>query len=68
MTEQEWVACIHPRKMLESVRQTATDRKLRLFAVACVRRVWPRLDDDRSRNSVEVAERYADGLATDSVL
>jgi putative RNA 2'-phosphotransferase len=60
MTEQEWSRCVERWKMLEFLRYKATDRKLRLFAVACCRTVSHLLTDNRSHHAIEVAEDFAD--------
>src|SRR5437868_5925300 len=62
MTEPEWLECGDPHKMLAVLpRSGASARKLRLFAVACSRRIWDRIDAF-GRTAVEGAESFADGL------
>ncbi len=64
MTEVEWLRSIYPQWMLGNVRDKATDRRLRLYAVACCRGIWHLLANEGSRTAVEAAERFADGLET----
>jgi hypothetical protein len=70
MTEAEWLTATDPQPLLffikrrRAMRKQVKQRKLRLFAVACCRRLWPLIDDERSRLAVAVAERYADGEAS----
>jgi hypothetical protein len=68
MTEVEWMSCNEPALMLDVLKGRASDRKLRLFNFACIRRFWNHLPNDRLRESIEVSERHADGLASDAEL
>jgi hypothetical protein len=67
MTEQEWLACPDPQKMLEFLRDKASERKFRLFACAFGRAVRDS-QHQLGPSTVAVAERYADGLASDQEL
>jgi len=49
-------------------RGVLTDRELRLFAVSSARRVQHLMTDPRSVAALDVAERHANGLATDAEL
>jgi hypothetical protein len=64
MDEQEWLSCTDPAAMLEFLRGKASDRKLRLFAVACSRQHGWRMRQAPFQDAVEVAERIADGNGT----
>lgn len=62
MTEEEWLACDDPQKMLTFLGDRASDRKLRLFAVACCRRVSCCWSKDPQRTLLEMVELFAEGL------
>jgi hypothetical protein len=58
MTESEWVTCTDPARILDFLKGKVSERKMRLFACACCRRVWQLLDE-RKRTAVEMVERAA---------
>src|SRR4051812_20200753 len=62
MSETEWLSSESPRDMLAFLAERSRLRKLRLFGVACCRRVWQDLLAV-SRDAVETVERFADGRA-----
>jgi hypothetical protein len=66
MTEEEWLSCTDPEPMLEVLRGKSSDRKLRLFGCGFCWHFWHRLPDERIRQAWMVAERYADGCATEA--
>ena len=64
ITEADWQSCADPRPMRDALRGNASERKLRLYAVACCRQLGPLLKDARITDALDVAERHADGVAT----
>ena len=67
MTEQDWLAGKDPSPMLSFIREKASDRKLRLFACGCCRRLWD-LPDRERREKVDALECLADGVGSEQEL
>src|SRR5262249_53015904 len=66
MDEATWATCREPAAMLNFLRMSGrgSGRKFRLLPCAFCRAVAPLLTDERYRSALDVAERYADGLAS----
>jgi hypothetical protein len=62
MTEQAWLTTTNPCE-LTHYKACRSKRKRRLLSCAFARRVLFLITDDRYQQAVEVAERYADGVA-----
>jgi hypothetical protein len=60
VNEAEWLGCTDPQQMLEALRGKASERKLRLFAVACCRRLRG-VQRGKNRQVLDAAEEFADG-------
>jgi hypothetical protein len=61
----DWLAGVDLQRPARPIRRLLDDRKLRLLAAACCRRVWHLMTDERSRRMVVVFERHTEGRATD---
>jgi hypothetical protein len=67
VTESDWLSCVDPEPMVRALPADRCQRELRLFAVACVRRVWFLLPAG-CRAAVEASERFAAGLVSEEEL
>jgi hypothetical protein len=63
-TERHWLTMTELAILRQYAMGLTGSRKERLFGVACCRKVWHLLTDERSRAAVEAVERVADGLAS----
>ncbi len=70
MTEAEWQSSRDPTALLAHLKDRGglSERKGRLFAVACCARVAHLIPDVLGRRALVVAERYADGDASEREL
>ena len=68
MTGAKWKTCRNPQMMLGERCLQAKDRKRRLFAVACGRRVAHLVPDQKCQEAFELIERFADGHLDDAGL
>jgi hypothetical protein len=68
VTAADWQSCYYPQPLLRFLHDKGTNRKWRLFAVACCRRIDRLIIDERSRRAVEVAAQYADDASREKEL
>ena len=64
MTDAEWERCTDRARMLEFLQDRISERKYRLFAVACCRQQWELFPHIPHRRVIEAAEQFADGQCT----
>jgi hypothetical protein len=60
MSQAQWQTHTYPPHLLGLVRDRAGDRKLRLFACACARRVAHLVKDERAKQALAFAEQMAE--------
>ena len=65
MTEEEWLECSDAQQLLSGVPQSQkTDRRIRLFRVACCNQFRRYLTIKEARDAVKIAEGFVEGLVT----
>jgi hypothetical protein len=67
MTEADWLTSTSESAMRSHLWKVASERKLRLYACACTRRVWPFVKE-RGRQLIEAVERFSDETSTQEEL
>jgi hypothetical protein len=65
VTAEEWDRCTEALRMVYFLEGRASDRKWRLFACACCRRIWELFPDERNRALVAAVEHRPDGTRDD---
>ncbi len=68
MTEADWRSVDDPAPLLAFAEAQSSDRKLRLFALACCRAAGELVAEGVRREALDVAERHADGEASGAEL
>jgi hypothetical protein len=70
MTEEEWLACDNWETQCTWLTRSGkvSERKRKLFGLSQSRLLWNSFPHDATRREIEVAERHADGEATDEEL
>jgi hypothetical protein len=69
MDEAEWLAFTHLNEVpIDFLNERVSDRKRRLFAVACCRRIWHLLERGTLREVVQAAEEIAEGMMNEACL
>src|SRR5262249_47615053 len=67
VTEADWLGSTSRWPLIGYVRNRSSARKQRLLLCACCRQEWGQIGEP-GRQAVEVAERFADGLASEEEL
>ncbi len=65
MTEEEWLRGNEPDDLCVQLGRKASQRKCRLFLVACCRRILDLIPEGVGRTALDVAEAFADKQASD---